>query len=115
MYIDNIEGTFNLTNERVFMIEKAGETYPVYVCPKEREGVQSHKALLALSYEQILEVANVMFYFDNVMGHRSRFLGGVRLDEKVRALHTSIHNAAVNCCLSLEEADRCEKEGGSRA
>jgi hypothetical protein len=95
------------------MIEKNG-TYPVYFCPDERKGVQSHKALVSLTYAQILEIANVMFYFDNVIASRSKLFGGVRIKEETAALHKSIHNAAVNCCLSLEEADRCEKEGGPR-
>ena len=95
------------------MIETNG-TYPVYFCPEERKSVLSDKALLALSYEQILEVANIIYYFDNVIASRSRLFGGLRISEQVANLHRSIHNAAVNCCLSLEEADRVENEGGSR-
>lgn len=95
------------------MIEKNG-TYPVYFCPDERKGVRSHKALVSLTYAQILEIANVIFYFDKVIASRPKLFGGLRIDEETAVLHKSIHNAAVNCCLSLEEVDRCEKEGGPR-
>jgi len=95
------------------MIEKNG-IYPVYFCPDERAAVQSHKALISFSYAQILEIANVIFYFDKVIISRPKLFGGLRIDENTAALHKAIHNAAVNCCLSLEEADRAEKEGGPR-
>lgn len=92
------------------MIEKSG-SYPVYFKPEERRGIESHKALVALTYEQILEIANVMFYFDNILARRPKLFGGVKVDDKAHALHKVIHNSCVNCCLSLEEADRVAKEG----
>lgn len=95
------------------MVEKHGK-YPVYMVPEERKCVASHKAMLCLTYEQILEIANVMYYVDKVSASLPGLFGGIRLDEKARSLHKSLHDAAVNCCLSLEEADRVEKEGGTR-
>lgn len=91
------------------MIEKAGK-YPAYV--NENEKLKSHKALVSLDYEQILEIACVFYYVNVVLAKIPRWLGGIRLTERARALHKSIHDAAVNCCMSLEEADRYEREGG---
>lgn len=93
------------------MIEK-GHNYPAYSVPSE--ALNSHKAMVSLSYEQMLEIANVMYYVDKVSASLPGLFGGIRLDERLRGLHKAIHNSAINCCLSLEEADRVEKEGGNR-
>jgi hypothetical protein len=88
------------------MIEKAG-SYPVYFPPEHV--ALSQKVLMSLTYEQTLEIANV-FYFVNKQANK--LFSGLKLDERQRVLHKAIHNSAINCCLSLEEAARAEKEGG---
>ena len=83
---------------------ESGKTYPAYSSKDAR--LLSRKALLALDFEQIQEIANVFYYVNK----KRPLFGGLRLDEAGRALHKSIHDAAVNCALSLEEAERCAKE-----
>jgi len=93
------------------MIEQSVR-YPAYKSPDEK--LNSHKALVSLTYAQILEIANVMYYVDRVSASLPGLFGGIRLDATARSLHKSVHDAAVNCCLSLEEAHRFETEGGKR-
>ena len=93
------------------MIEK-GVDYPVYGSEGEESTLLARKALVSYTYEQLLELANVMYYVNKKLA--GKWFGGIRLDEKKRALHKGIHDAAVNCCLSLEEMDRFEATGGSK-
>lgn len=92
------------------MIEKAVR-YPAYE-PSD-PSVLPRKAMLSLSYEQILEVANVFFFVNKHLA--GKIFGGIRLSEKQRVLHKAVHDAAVNCCISLEEYNRIEKEGSSKS
>lgn len=92
-------------------MDETGKKYPAYRVRDER--VNSRKCLMSLNYEQILEIASV-FYYVNKLADNRFFNRGLRLDEHARSLHKSIHDAAINCCLSLEEADRCEREGGKK-
>lgn len=89
------------------MIEKK-VNYPAYQARNEK--VLAMKATVYFDAEQILEIANIFYYVNLVLAKLPRFLGGIKLPEKQRALHKSIHDAAVNCVLSLEEHERCEKE-----
>jgi hypothetical protein len=91
------------------MIEKAVK-YPAYA-PQEVK-MLSHKVSICLTYEQIIEIASVFYYVNLVLARLPRWLGGLKLDESKRVLHKAIHNAAVNCCLSLEEKYHFEQEGG---
>jgi len=100
------------------MIEKAGN-YPVY--EEKDEKLLTHKALVSMDFEQMLEIANIFYYINKVIAVSSRFSRAFRLffglphlalNEAKRALHKSIHDSMVNCCKSLEEAERCEREGG---
>jgi hypothetical protein len=93
------------------MIEKK-KKYPAY--ESSNEHVKTRKALLTLDYEQILEIANVFFYVNKTVTSIPKIFGGIRLDEAKRALHKSVHDAAVNCALSLEEMDRYERESGGK-
>ena len=89
------------------MIEKK-VNYPA--CQARNEKVLAMKATVYFDAEQILEIANVFYYVNLVQAKLPGFLGGIKLSEAKRALHKSIHDAAVNCVLSLEEYERCEKE-----
>ena len=91
------------------MIEKK-QNYPAYTAPDE--GIKSQKVSMYLTYEQILEIASLIYYLNKVLARVPKWLGGIRLTEYLRALHKGIHDSCVNCCLSLEEKDRMEKKGG---
>jgi hypothetical protein len=91
------------------MIEKA-VAYPVYQA--QNKNLIEQKVMLSLTYAQILEIACVFFYVNSVLAKLPKWLGGIKLDEEKRALHKAIHNAAVNCALSLEENDRLKQSGG---
>jgi hypothetical protein len=93
------------------MLEKSAK-YPAYECTDE--SVMTRKATVVLSYEQILEVASIFYYVNKALASLPRWLGGIKLSDRARALHKSIHDAAINCALSLEEMHRFEKEGGSK-
>ena len=89
------------------MIEKA-KKYPAY----ETTDVSalSRKAMLSLTLEQVIEIANVFLFVNTHIANR--FLSGFSMTEKQRAIHKSVHDAAVNCAMSLEEHHRMEKSGG---
>jgi len=90
------------------LIEKKRK-YPAYEQPDPK--LFQKKALVSLTYEQILEIANVFYYINTSLAKLPKFFGVPKLDEAHRALHKAIHDCAVNCCLSLEEAARIEKVG----
>jgi len=91
------------------MIEKGGK-YPVY---EGNNNLNDNKVMLTLSYETLVELANVLFYVNKVVASIPRFLGGIRLGERARALHKLAHDSIVNCVLSIEEKHRFE-QGGKR-
>lgn len=94
------------------MIEKT-RNYPSYENTDEK--IMARKVSLYFTYEQLLAIANIFFYVNKVSARLPRWLGGLRFDEKIRALHKSIHDSCINCCMSLEEMDRFEKEGGGKS
>jgi len=87
------------------MIQKSG-TYPVYgpTDPKKLE----QRVTVSLTYGQLVEIANVFFYMNKVLA--GKWYSGVKLDENTRALHKAIHDAAVNCAISLEEKFKLQEE-----
>jgi hypothetical protein len=88
------------------LIEKA-KKYPAYA-PCDPSAL-TRKAMLSLTLEQVIEIANVFLFVNEHIANR--FLSGVALDENKRAIHKSIHDSAVNCALSLEEFHRMDKPG----
>lgn len=93
------------------MIEK-NTNYPAYT--PQNETILSQKVTVFMSYEQLIEIASIFFYLNRVLARIPKWLGGIRLNEYTRALHKSIHDSCVNCCLSLEEKERFEREGGGK-
>lgn len=91
------------------MVE-SGKVYPVYRAPSVTCG--ERKVRMILDYEQVLEIANVFFFVNKRVANRP--FTGLVLGQDKRELHKRIHDAAVNCCLSLEEQDRIEREGESK-
>jgi len=85
--------------------------YPAYL--QKDLNILQQKVAMYLSYEQILEMANIFYYINKVAMSLPRFLGGIRPLESVRILHKSIHDAAINCCMSLEDKSRYEKAGST--
>jgi hypothetical protein len=92
------------------MFQRHGK-YPVYVTKDEK--VLTDKVIMTFDFEQLIEIANVFFYVNWVLSHIPKWLGGIRLSEYKKAVHKSIHDAAYNACLSLEEKRRFEAEGGN--
>jgi len=88
------------------MIEKR-RNYPAYEQPDKK--LSSKKALVSLTYDEILEIANVFYYINAV--RVPKIFGGIGFSEDLRALHLKIHNSVVNAALSLEEFSRIEKDG----
>jgi hypothetical protein len=91
------------------LIEKY-RSYPAY--EEKNEDKLAQKVTMFLTYEQVLEIANVIYYVNLALARVPRWLGGIRLSADKRALHKSLHDSAVNCLLSLDEKARYEKEGG---
>jgi hypothetical protein len=77
------------------MVQTPG-TYPVYSAP---EKYLSKKVKIILDYEQVLEIANALYYLNTNAGFFAR---KPKLTTAQRALHKSIHDCAINVCLSLE-------------
>jgi hypothetical protein len=98
----------NKKGECGLMVEKP-VNYPAYTA--QSEGIKAQKVTMFMTYEQALEIASLIYYINKVLAWLPKWLGGIRLDEYARALHKSIHDSCVNCCLSLEEKDRMEKDG----
>jgi len=78
---------------------------------QKKEEILGRKAMLALDYEQILEIANIVYYVNKTLAKVPKWLGGVRLSAESRALHKTIHDACINCCISLEAQYDCEQRG----
>ena len=93
------------------MIEKGGK-YPAYQCRDEK--FLTAKAMISLDLEQIIEIANIFFYVNAVLDRLPKWLGGIKFTERIRGIHKTIHDAAVNCAISVEESQRFKQDGGTR-
>ena len=91
------------------MIEKY-RSYPAY--EEKNEDKLQQRVTMFFTYEQVLEIANIIYYINLALARVPRWLGGIRLSADKRALHKSLHDSAINCLLSLDEKARYEKEGG---
>lgn len=91
------------------MIQSRG-SYPVYQA--EDEKLKAQTVIMTLDYEQIMEIANIFYHVNKWLARIPRILGGVRLTQPIRALHASIHESCIRCCISLEEARRLEEKEG---
>jgi hypothetical protein len=91
------------------MIQKAG-TYPVYE-PVDLKNLEQ-RVMVSFTYGQLVEIANVFYYFNKVLA--GKWYSNVKLDETKRSLHKAIHDAAVNCAISLEEQFKL-REGSNAA
>lgn len=87
------------------MIEKGGK-YPAY---EGNKNLNDQKVMLSMSYESLLELANVLYYVNKVCASIPRIFGGIKLSHRSRALHKLAHDSIVNCALSLEEKFRFEQ------
>jgi hypothetical protein len=76
--------------------------YFPYYLPDKKE-ILKNRVNLMLTYEQILAVANALALLQKT---NLRLFSGVRLSESELALNTSVHNACINCAMSLEELER---------
>lgn len=70
--------------------------------------------MVSLDVEQVLEIANVFYHINRFLPRLPRFLGGLRLSEASRALHKSIHDAAINCAISMEKSAEFDKQGAQK-
>jgi hypothetical protein len=88
------------------MIEK-GVKYPVY--KTSTPDAIPERAMLSLDLEQVIAIANVFYYVNKFLAAVPRIFGGIRLSETERSIHKSIHDAAINAALSLEQMHQFKK------
>lgn len=78
--------------------------FPAYL--PEKDVPLSKRVSLMLTYEQVVAIASALIALDKL---NHRFFTGLHMVEAELALHENIHNACVNCAISIEGYERSDK------